>query len=132
MLLFCIREYFMFSYLNHCKEHLTYENFINSLEFKEGYCKFNLTKSYIGSGYIIADFELNLIQKYKEKVLADGYILKIKDGSDNFFRDDINTYIYIPSIYFNTQFKEWYSYLNCFFTLAFFSTFCFLILEYSK
>ena len=81
----------MFSYLNHCKEHLTYENFINSLEFKEGYCKFNLTKSYIGSGYIIADFELNLI-----------------------------------------QIKEWYSYLNCFFTLAFFSTFCFLILEYSK
>ncbi len=85
----------MFSYLNHCKEHLTYENFINSLEFKEGYCKFNLTKSYIGSGYIIADFELNVIQKYKEKVLADGYILKTKDGSDNFFRDDINTYIYI-------------------------------------
>lgn len=122
----------MFSYLNHCKEHLTYENFINSLEFKEGYCKFNLTKSYIGSGYIIADFELNVIQKYKEKVLADGYILKTKDGSDNFFRDDINTYIYIPSIYFNTQFKEWYSYLNCFFTLAFFSTFCSLILEYSK
>lgn len=78
-------------------EHKTYEEFLESCNFDKGYCTFQKSFSYVGKGNNVwADFGYSDFVRHKDELIKNGYHILEVDESDNFFRDDLVSYIYLP------------------------------------
>lgn len=84
----------------------TYEQYVNSLDFSEGYAQVYKSLSYVKGGLMITSYNYSHFLKYQDELIKNGYHLVTSNTSNNFFRDDITTFIYKPENAIDAKIKN--------------------------
>lgn len=74
----------------------TFDEFIEGLDFSKGYVTFQKSYSYVGKGGFRFQHDYHEFVNHRKEFEKRGYHMIELNESDNFFRDDLVTYIYKP------------------------------------
>lgn len=83
--------------MNIFDDYPSFDEFITSLDFSKGYCTFEKSYNYVRGGSLSAQHDYMDYIIHKNELVRRGYHLITINESDNFFRDDMVTYIYQPN-----------------------------------